>query len=133
VYFYRLVCSNGLIAKVKAGASRFKHVSRKALDHFPETIAQPVQSSQDRRDLFQISTQTFVRNVDETFASFNRQFGIGRKEADLVGMSWMAEPGNTMFSIVNAYTRAAQAHGLTASEAYGLEKTAGQILSLVKH
>jgi hypothetical protein len=29
-YFYRLVCANGLIAKT-AVASRFRHVSRKAM------------------------------------------------------------------------------------------------------
>ena len=133
VYFFRLVCSNGLIAKVKAGASRFKHISRKALDHFPETIAQTIQASRERRDVFQISVNTPVSNVEATLVSFNRQFGIGRREAGLVEMAWALEPGNTMFSVINAYTLAAQTPSLTAGEAYRLEKTAGQILSLVKH
>jgi len=133
VYFFRLVCSNGLIAKVKAGASRFKHISRRALDHFPETVAQTIEASRERRDLFQISVTTHVDNVEATLASFNRQFGIGKNEAELVEMAWASEPGNTMFSVINAYTQAAQAPSLTAGEAYRLEKTAGQVLSLVQH
>lgn len=39
-YFSRLVCTNGLIAKTAIAASRFKHISTKALDNFPDTLGQ---------------------------------------------------------------------------------------------
>lgn len=132
-FFWRLVCSNGLIVSVSAGNSRFKHISRKAFDHFPETIGQVIADASHRRGQLVLSTQTPVHNPLGTIESFNRRFGIPKKEADAVKLAWEAEPGETMFGVINAYTRAAQVPELTAEEAYRLEKTGGLILSLVKH
>ncbi|MCB2168154.1 MAG: DUF945 domain-containing protein [Deltaproteobacteria bacterium] len=132
-FFWRLVCSNGLILAVSAGRSRFKHISRKAFERFPETVAQVIEDSGRRRDQFALSNQTTVTSPLATIDAFNRRFGIGKKEADAVKLAWEAEPANTMFSVINAYTRAARRPDLTAEEAYRLEKTGGLILSTVKH
>ena len=40
--------------------------------------------------------------------------------------------GNTMFHVVNAYTRAAQFEGLLAEASYRLKKEGGAILGMVK-
>ncbi len=53
-------------------------------------------------------------------------------EAEIVKQAWRSEPGNTMFAIINAYTRSAQEPGMAAEEAYRLEKIGGRILSMVK-
>jgi hypothetical protein len=42
-YFYRLICTNGLIAKVASASSRFKHISNKVLENFPETLAHVIE------------------------------------------------------------------------------------------
>jgi len=49
-----------------------------------------------------------------------------------VEWGWNQEPGNTMFHVVNAYTRAAQFEGLSAESSYRLQKVGGMVLGMVK-
>jgi hypothetical protein len=130
-YFYRLVCSNGLVSKTSV-ASKFRHVSRKALEEFPDILRQVVYESEHSQRRFEISTQSRVDNPLQTIGSFNRQFNITKKEAEVISMAWEIEPGMTMFHVINAYTRAAQDPTLTTEESYKLERVGGLILSLVK-
>ena len=130
-YFYRLVCSNGMITQTSV-ARRFKHISDKAIIQFGDLLSQVSYESRHSQNRLQISTETPVHNPDETFSSFNRRFQITKNEAEVVEMAWGQEPGETMFSIINAYTRAAQFSELTAEESYKLERVGGLILALVK-
>ena len=130
-YFYRLVCSNGLISQTSV-AKRFKHISDKAILQFGDVLEQVSYESRHSQNRLQISTKTPVHNPDETFSSFNSRFQITKKEAEVVEMAWGQEQGNTMFHIINAYTRAAQFPVLTAEESYKLERVGGLILALVK-
>jgi hypothetical protein len=131
-YFYRLVCSNGLIAKSTV-ASKFRHVSSKALEEFPHLLRQVVYESEHSQRRFEMSTQTRLDNPLVTIGSFNRQFTLTKKEAEAVTQAWEMEQGFTMFHVINAYTRAAHEADLTAEEAYKLERIGGVILSLVKN
>ena len=130
-YFYRLVCSNGMISKTSV-ASRFKHVSRRALDEFPDILRQVVYESEQSQRRFEISAETRVDDPIGTIASFNRQFNITRKEAQAIEQAWQTEQGFTMFHVINAYTRAAQNSSLSTEEMYRLERAGGLILSMVK-
>jgi hypothetical protein len=130
-YFYRLVCSNGLIAKSTV-ASKFRHISSKALEEFPHILRQVVYESEHSQRRLEISTQTRLDNPLVTIGSFNRQFNMTKTEAEAVQHAWEAEQGFTMFHVINAYTRAAHEGDLTAEESYKLERIGGVILSLVK-
>ena len=130
-YFYRLVCSNGLVSKI-AIASRFKHISTKAMEEFPHILQQVIYESDRSRRRFEISTQSRVDDPLATIGSFNRQFQITKKEAETIERAWQFEQGQTMFHVINAYTRAAQDPSLSGEEAYKLERVGGQILSLVR-
>jgi hypothetical protein len=130
-YFYRLICSNGLISTVSV-ASRFKHVSRRALDEFPDILRRVVYESEHSQRRFEISTQTRLDNPLMTIGSFAKQFQLTKKETEAVTHAWETEQGMTMFHVINAYTRAAHDGDLTAEEEYRLERTGGIILSMVK-
>ena len=130
-YFYRLICSNGLISTVSV-ASRFKHISRRALDEFPDILRRVVYESQHSQRRFEISAQTRLDNPLSTIGSFNRQFTLTKREAEAVNHAWEIEQGFTMFHVIGAYTRAAHQADLTAEEAYKLERIGGVILSMVK-
>jgi hypothetical protein len=130
-YFYRLVCSNGMISKTNV-ASRFKHVSRKALDEFPDILRQVVYVSEESQRRFEISTQTRLDDPLATIGSFNRQFNITKREAEAIEHAWEIEQGYTMFHVINAFTRAAQDPSLSTEDSYKLERVGGLILSLVK-
>ena len=130
-YFYRLVCTNGLISKT-AVASRFRHVSLKALDEFNDIIRQVIYESHYNQERLALSTETRVDDPLATIGSFNRQFQLTKKEAEAVERGWSYERGYTMFNVINAYTRAAQDRQLTGEEAHKLERVGGEILALVK-
>jgi len=130
-FFYRLVCSNGLIATTSVG-SRFKHVSRKGLDEFPQVLSNVVYQSQESQGRFRISMQTPVDNPMSTIETFAKQFQLSQEETEIVRQAYYLEHGATMFHVINAFTRAAQEPVLTAINAYKLERVGGQILNLVK-
>ena len=130
-YFYRLVCSNGLISKTSV-ASRFKHISRKAMEQMPHILREVIYESEQGQRRFEISTRTHLDDPLATIGTFNRQFQITKKEAETIEQAWQFEQGQTMFHVINAYTRAAQDPILSAEEVYKLERAGGQILALVK-
>ena len=130
-FYYRLVCTNGLISKTAVDA-RYKHISRKAMDEFPDIMRGVVSQSQRGHDRFRISAETHVDNPESTIDTFARQFQITQKDAQIVKQAYYLEQGATMFHVINAFTRAAQDKRLTASGAYQLERAGGQILNLVK-
>ena len=53
-YFYRLICTNGLIAKVSSASSRFKHISTRLLENFPETLIHVIEDSKRRQGQFML-------------------------------------------------------------------------------
>lgn len=130
-YFYRLVCTNGLISKT-AVASRFRHVFLRALEEFNEIIRQVIYESHYNQGRLALSTETRVDDPLATIGSFNRQFQLTKKEAEAVEKAWTYEQGYTMFNVVNAYTRAGQDRELTGEETHKLERVGGEILALVK-
>lgn len=127
-YFYRLVCTNGLIAKT-AVASRFRHVSLKALDEFNDIVRQVIYESHQGQDRLTLSTQTQVNDPLATIGSFNRQFLLTKRETEAVERAWIHEQGGTMFHVINAYTRAAQDKELSGEETHKLERVGGEILA----
>ena len=131
-YFYRLICTNGLISKVSSASSRFKHISTRLLEHFPETLIHVIEDSKRRQGQFMLSTKTTVDNPIDTIAAFSKQFGLSIVETEVVRQSFYLESGATMYHIINAFTRAAQEPNLSTADAYKLERTGGQILALVK-
>ena len=131
-FFYRLVCTNGLISVAKEKTARFKHISSRGLDNFPEALSAVIEGSSRNQEHFKLSCQS---NVDDPFSSidmFSRRFGLSQNEADIVKKSFEQEPGNTLFHIINAFTASAKIEGLATADVYKFEKAGGQILSLVK-
>ena len=131
-FYYRLICTNGMIAKTAVDA-RYKHISRKVMDEFPMILEGVVSQSRHGQDRFMISTQTPVDSPMSTIETFAKQFQLSQEETEIVRQAYYLEQGGTMFHVINAFTRAAQEPNLSAAEAYKLERTGGQILGLIKH
>jgi len=130
-FVLRLVCTNGMISKTEVSAS-YRHVSLKILNEFPEVLDNVSLELGTQRDQFRLSIESKVVGPLATIESFNRQFQVGEKEREAVEWGWNQEPGNTMFHVVNAYTRAAQFEGLPAEASYRLQKVGGMVLGMVK-
>jgi len=131
-FYLRLVCTNGMVVPVSIGQSRFKHISRKAFEHLPETIRQVAESSNRQQAQMVISVNTPVHNPIQAIESFNKRFGLTQTEGEMVKASFAQELGQTMWNVIQAYTGSARAPELTVEAAYRLERAGGQILALVK-
>jgi hypothetical protein len=130
-FFLRLVCTNGMVSRTEVGGS-FRHLSRRILDDFPGALARAGRELEARGSQFRVSISSKVSEPESTMSSFNRRFLLTPEECDAASWGWQAEPGDTMFAVVNAYTKGAQYPGLPADSAYRLEKVGGDILSLVR-
>jgi len=131
-FFYRLICTNGLIAKTSSTVSRFKHISNRGLENFPETLGDVIEDSIRKQEQFKLSRHETVDDPIRSIESFSQRFGLSQSETEVVRQSYYLEQGATMFHIINAFTRAAQDANLEAIQTYRLEKAGGQILSLVR-
>ena len=67
----------------------------------------------------------------KTIESFNRQFGLNEDERKAVEWAWPQEAGDTMFDVVNSYTRAAQFAWLSAESSYKLQRVGGNVLGML--
>jgi hypothetical protein len=131
-FFYRLVCTNGLIAKTSSTVSRFKHISNRGLENFPETIAGVIEGSVHKQEQFMLSRQSHVDDPLRSIETFSLRFGLSLTETEVVRKSYHLEPGATMFHVINAFTRGAQDTDLDTLQAYRMESAGGQILGLIK-
>jgi hypothetical protein len=130
-FYLRLICTNGLISKTSVSAS-YRHISLKILSEFPQVVNKLSYELDRKKDQFRISLQSPVSDPLSTINSFNRQFQLGKPEKEAVSWAWPQEQGETMFHIINAYTKASQFKSLSAHESYHLQKIGGDILALVK-
>jgi hypothetical protein len=129
-FVLRLVCTNGLVAKSDVSAS-YRHVSTKILSEFPQVLDKVSYELGTQRSQFRLSMQSSVDDPESTLASFNRQFGLNGQEKEAVDWAWPMEMGDTMFAIVNTYTRSAQFPDLSAESCFRLSRVGGNILGML--
>jgi hypothetical protein len=126
----RLACTNGLITKAEINAS-YRHVSTKILDEFPEVMDKVSYELGAQKHKIGLSMESPVEDPLKTIESFNRQFNLNQSQKEAVECAWPSEAGNTMFNIVNTYTRASQFKGLSAENSYQLQRIGGNILGML--
>ena len=130
-FVLRLVCTNGMINKTAVSAS-YRHVSAKILNEFPEVLNNVGKELDKQRNQLRLSLESRVDNPGATIENFNRQFQLNEEEKGAVSWALPIEYGQTMFNVINTYTKAAQYQGLPASSSFKLEKVGGAILGMVK-
>jgi len=129
-FVLRLVCTNGLISKSDVSVS-YRHVSHKILSEFPEVLSKVSYELGAQRKQFKLSMESPVDDPQMSINSFNRQFGLNKPEIESVDWAWPQEMGDTMFHIIQVYTRAAQFTGLPAESSHKLQRVGGNILGML--
>ena len=130
-FVLRLLCTNGLISQSGVSAS-YRHVSTKILSEFPNVLEKVSAELGNKRDQFKISMDSVVDNPDSSMINFNRQFQLNKIEQESVAWGWAHDVGETMFHVIQAYTKGAQHKDLSAESSFKLQKTGGNILAMVK-
>jgi hypothetical protein len=126
-FFLRLVCTNGMVSKTSISAS-YRHVSTKILVELPEVFEKVSYELGNQRDRLQLSLESPVDDPLATLDRFNKQFQLKEPEREAVAWAWPYEMGNTMFHLVNTYTKASQMEGLPAESSYRLQRVGGEVL-----
>lgn len=130
-YCLRLICTNGIISKTEVSAS-YRHVSTKILSELPGVFSNVSQELGRQKEQVRLSLESKVECPENTINSFNRQFQLNKEEKEAVEWAIPIEYGQTMFHVVNVYTKAAQYKALSAENSFRLEKVGGMILGMVK-
>jgi hypothetical protein len=129
-FFLRLVCTNGMVAKTEISAS-YRHVSTKILNELPQVFEKVSYELGRQRDQFRLSLKSPVEDPLQTIDRFNKQFQLKEPEREAVAWAWPKEAGDTMFHVVNTYTRAAAMEGLAAESSYRLQRIGGEVLGML--
>ena len=129
-FVLRLVCTNGMISKTEVTAS-YRHISAKILNEFPQVLDGISNKLETQKHQIRISLQSKVDNPESTLERFNRQFQVDKLEKEAVEWGWPLEAGETMFHIINTYTRASQYDLLSADSSFKLQKIGGNILAML--
>ena len=130
-FVLRLVCTNGMISKTQVSAS-YRHISGKILSELPGVLTDISGELAKKKDQFRLSVESKVEHPEMTINSFNNQFQLNKVEKEAVEWAMPLEYGQTMFHVINVYTKAAQYPELPADSGYKLQKVGGMILGMVK-
>ncbi|MDI6615858.1 MAG: DUF932 domain-containing protein [Syntrophaceae bacterium] len=129
-FVLRLVCTNGLVSRTKVSAS-YRHISAKILEDFPRVLDGIGQELLSQRHQLHLSLNSRVEHPESTIESFNRQFQLTREEQEAVNWALPLEYGETMYHVVNVYTKASQYQDLAPESVHRLQRTGGMILGMV--
>jgi hypothetical protein len=130
-FLLRLICTNGLLAKTEISAS-YRHVSTKILTELPQVFAKVADGLGKQKDRLKLSLESPVADPLATIESSTRQFALGEREKEAVAWAWPQEAGETMFHVINAYTRAAAMEGLPAESSFRLQRIGGEVLGMLQ-
>lgn len=130
-FVLRLICTNGLISKT-AESQAYRHISTKILKEFPNVLERVSLELGSKKEQFKLSMDSPVEIPESTFSSFNRQFQLNEKEREAVEWGWTYDVGETMFHVIQAYTKGAQYKELSAESSCKLQRVGGSILNMVK-
>lgn len=130
-FVLRLVCTNGMVSKTQVSAS-YRHVSGRILNELPAVFSDISRELANKKDQFRLSIESRVEHPEVTINSFNSQFQLTKEEKEAVDWALPKEYGQTMFHVINVYTKASQYPGLPADSGYKLQKVGGTILEMVK-
>lgn len=128
-YYYRIVCTNGMLA-TDIISQKFRHTSTKALDNFSSMMDQAVRKAIQYSDRFKLAADQHVEDPPALIQSFGRQFQLTNKESELVQSQYL--PPDTMWSVINAFTAAANDFSLSVEKSAQLQFIGGKILTMVK-
>jgi hypothetical protein len=130
-FILRLVCTNGMVSKTEISAS-YRHVSTKILTELPQVFEKVADGLGKQKDRLKLSLESPVADPVATIDRFNRQFALGEREKEAVEFAWSQEAGETMFHVVNTYTRASAMEGLPAESSFRLQRVGGEVLGLLR-
>lgn len=134
-FILRLICTNGATVSEDIGGLSRRHISEGTLDDVERFIAKAGLGGDILLSYMERLMEIPVEDMDATYERLNKRFAFSERETDAIG--WAKpfvemEPGfdRNMYTVMNTYTKAAQAPFIDAKVSFHLEKAGGEILLL---
>lgn len=133
-FILRLVCTNGMISPVRAAHNRFKHIISSFFNrmNISQLINQVENEAVEIKVDLQKAIATSVNDIEDTFNKINKRFLLNEKETEATQWGYEQEPGETMYNVINAYTKGAQYEPLTPESIFKLQSVGGAVTGLVR-
>jgi hypothetical protein len=128
-FMLRLICTNGMISKSHMAKTSYRHVSTKVLEQLP-TILQDATSSLDLlTHSLKEAAKVKVEDPEEKIVELNEQYMLNdnQKEAVIWAIPQEIKKTNSMYNIIQVFTRAVQHSSLNSLEKYRLQSIGGEI------
>ena len=103
-----------------------------ALDGLAHAMEEVRRLALYQSDNMRLSIESKVDDPGASIASFGERYGLAKDEIEIAQNAWDQDPGFTLWSVIQAFTYAANDKSLPAETAYKLQRIGGQILALVK-
>jgi len=133
-FILRLLCTNGMISPVRVVHNRFRHIVSSFFDRLDisQLINQVENEAVNIKVDLQKAVATPVNDVEDTFTKINKRFLLNKPETEATQWGYEQEPGETMYNIINAYTKGAQYQDLTPESIFKLQSVGGAVTGLVR-
>jgi hypothetical protein len=131
---YRVICLNGLILADAATTLRRRHTreAMATLDEAREMAGEAWRRTARMPDRFEAVRSIRVPKPKEALEHIGRRFQLGEPEQMAIGEAFEVEPGDTLFDVINAVTRAGNSPALSLTERTDLQQLGGRILDLAE-
>lgn len=127
---FRLACSNGLVRAESAGRTTLRHTGNS--DRLKDYMARAIRDARDNaRQLvheFRESVGRTIAEPEELLRGFARESDLTRDQLQAALAAFSLEPERSLFGVVNAITRAAQAES-NYEDRYQMERLGAQLLA----
>ncbi|MBN2646141.1 MAG: DUF932 domain-containing protein [Desulfuromonadaceae bacterium] len=130
-YVLRLICTNGLITRVRGTATNFRHVSDRALTQMPRILSIAYAQVDNQEKQLRIAMERPVEDQAATLKAIARHFSLTKIQRDAIDWALPYETGPNMFHVIQTLTKAAQYPELTTEQNTELQQVGGEVLRLV--
>lgn len=130
-FLLRLICTNGMISKSHMAKTSYRHVSTKVLEQLPDILKDATSNLDVLAHSLRNAAKFSIEDPEEKILALNEQYLLNEKQREAVVWAIPQEikKTNSMYNIIQTYTRAVQHQSLTAQEQYQLQEVGGKIAS----
>jgi hypothetical protein len=130
-FLYRLVCSNGLIAKTARDAHSLSHKgpADELIAQFRANVAFQAQRVWEHLERIPATVERAIHDIPAELRALQREFRLPLEIVRRLGNLLEESGDHTVYGVINALTRLAQATDIEYQQARMLEAVAGMLIA----
>ncbi|MBF0261218.1 MAG: hypothetical protein HQL97_05165 [Magnetococcales bacterium] len=128
-FLLRLACTNGTLLKEEIYSASYPHINQRAIAEIPTALTVATRTARLHGQQNRIEQHQPVQDLDALFHTLNRRFHLTMLEKMALDWGYAHDPGNTLFHVLNAYTKGSQHPELNAYSAIKMQRVGGLIMS----